>query len=227
MPKIDALLIKAIEAGASDVHVPANSPPIFRRFGQLKKMPIPPLAPKVTLALLHELLTPQQKTDFEANWELDFPYELPGRARFRCNALVQRHGVDLCFRIIRPNIPSFEELGLPTPHANLAVGSGTQAYQIGAIVTGTLLGSAALTTYAGLRWHRHPARTVLLLSCVLMAATGTGFASFTRFWPLLAVVVWVLTFFRDPVRVTPLRDGLVIAPADGYVCSVGRFAPPP
>ncbi|HTR96450.1 MAG TPA: UDP-N-acetylglucosamine 2-epimerase (non-hydrolyzing), partial [Candidatus Acidoferrales bacterium] len=30
----------------------------------------------------------------------------------------------------------FEELGLPLPHANLAVGSGTQAYQIGAIVTG-------------------------------------------------------------------------------------------
>ncbi len=32
----------------------------------------------------------------------------------------------------------FEELGLPTPHENLAVGSGTQAYQIGAIVTGLI-----------------------------------------------------------------------------------------
>lgn len=32
----------------------------------------------------------------------------------------------------------FEELGLPTPHTNLAVGSGTQAYQIGAIVTGLI-----------------------------------------------------------------------------------------
>jgi predicted MFS family arabinose efflux permease len=43
--------------------------------------------------------------------------------------------------------------------------------------------------YAGLRWHHHPARTVLLLSCGLMAATGTGFGIFTRFWPLLAVAV--------------------------------------
>jgi UDP-N-acetylglucosamine 2-epimerase (non-hydrolysing) len=32
----------------------------------------------------------------------------------------------------------FEELGLPTPHENLSVGSGTQAYQIGAIVTGLI-----------------------------------------------------------------------------------------
>jgi len=30
----------------------------------------------------------------------------------------------------------FEELGLPAPHTNLEVGSGTQAYQVGAIVTG-------------------------------------------------------------------------------------------
>lgn len=32
----------------------------------------------------------------------------------------------------------FEELGIPTPHANLAVGSGSQAYQIGAIISGVL-----------------------------------------------------------------------------------------
>ncbi len=67
------------------------------------------------------------------------------------------------------------------------LGFGT--VQIGAIVTGTLLGSAALTLWAGLRWHHHPARTVLLASCALMAITGTGFGAFTRFWPLLAVAV--------------------------------------
>lgn len=66
---------------------------------------------------------------------------------------------------------------------------GFSTVQIGAVVTGTLLGSAALTMYAGVRWHRHPARTVLLLSCLLMAATGTGFGLFTQFWPLLAIAV--------------------------------------
>ncbi len=66
---------------------------------------------------------------------------------------------------------------------------GFSALQIGAIVTGTLIGSAALTLYAGLRWHRHPARTVLLSSCGLMALTGTGFTLVDRFWPLLAIAV--------------------------------------
>ena len=38
---------------------------------------------------------------------------------------------------------------------------------------------------------------------------------------------WCVYFFRDPPRVTPLREGLVIAPADGVVSFVGRAAPPP
>jgi phosphatidylserine decarboxylase len=51
-------------------------------------------------------------------------------------------------------------------------------------------------------------------------------------WPPLGWIgalatLWCAYFFRDPPRVTPLREGLVVSPADGYVCSVGRFAPPP
>ena len=51
-------------------------------------------------------------------------------------------------------------------------------------------------------------------------------------WPPLGwigalLTVWCTYFFRDPPRVTPLREGLVVSPADGYVCSVGRFVPPP
>ena len=51
-------------------------------------------------------------------------------------------------------------------------------------------------------------------------------------WPPLgavgvALTLWCAYFFRDPPRITPLREGLVVAPADGIVCSIGRFAPPP
>jgi phosphatidylserine decarboxylase len=40
------------------------------------------------------------------------------------------------------------------------------------------------------------------------------------------LTVWCIWFFRDPPRVTPLRDGIVVAPADGHVCGVVRAAPP-
>ncbi len=46
-------------------------------------------------------------------------------------------------------------------------------------------------------------------------------------WIGALATLWCAYFFRDPARVTPDRDGLVVAPADGYVCSIGAFAPPP
>jgi phosphatidylserine decarboxylase len=45
-------------------------------------------------------------------------------------------------------------------------------------------------------------------------------------WPVLIAIAWCAYFFRDPWRVSPLRAGLVLAPADGLVVSVGP-APPP
>jgi predicted MFS family arabinose efflux permease len=64
---------------------------------------------------------------------------------------------------------------------------GFNAFQIGVIVTATLLGSAALTLWAGLRLARVGARSVLLASCGLMAFTGLGFSAVTRFLPLVIV----------------------------------------
>ena len=64
---------------------------------------------------------------------------------------------------------------------------GFSGAQIGIIVTATLLGSAALTLVAGFRFTRFGARSVLLWSCVLMAATGLGFGSVTWFWPLVVI----------------------------------------
>jgi phosphatidylserine decarboxylase len=45
-------------------------------------------------------------------------------------------------------------------------------------------------------------------------------------WVGVIATLWCLYFFRDPWRVTPTRDGLVIAPADGLVVSLGPATPP-
>ena len=65
-----------------------------------------------------------------------------------------------------------------------------------------------------------------------IAAFAVGSLILHWIWPPLGwigalLTVWCVYFFRDPPRVTPLREGLVVSPADGYVCSVGRFVPPP
>jgi len=66
---------------------------------------------------------------------------------------------------------------------------GFTPLEVGAIVTGTLLGSAALTIALGLVGYRYTRRHVLLGAAALMLATGVGFAILRSFWPLLAVAV--------------------------------------
>lgn len=45
-------------------------------------------------------------------------------------------------------------------------------------------------------------------------------------WLGLGLTVWCYYFFRDPVRAVPLRDGLVVSPADGIVSLIGPATPP-
>jgi MFS family permease len=66
---------------------------------------------------------------------------------------------------------------------------GFSSFRIGAIVFGTLFGSAALTLWIGLLNNRLSRRSVLLGASVLMFATGLGFGFFTSFWPLFFIAV--------------------------------------
>jgi phosphatidylserine decarboxylase len=62
---------------------------------------------------------------------------------------------------------------------------------------------------------------------------GFALASLVLFWiwsPLgwigTLLTVWCALFFRDPVRVTPVREGIVVAPADGRVSMITQVLPP-
>jgi phosphatidylserine decarboxylase len=46
-------------------------------------------------------------------------------------------------------------------------------------------------------------------------------------WIATGLTVWCALFFRDPERVTPVREGLVVAPADGRVSKIINAVPPP
>ncbi|MFA5949877.1 MAG: phosphatidylserine decarboxylase [Hyphomicrobium sp.] len=45
-------------------------------------------------------------------------------------------------------------------------------------------------------------------------------------WVMALVTCWIIYFFRDPDRVTPLRDGLILSPADGRVSLIEKVRPP-
>ncbi len=64
----------------------------------------------------------------------------------------------------------------------------------------------------------------------LIAAALSGFCAFiaweTLAWPLGVLVLGILAFFRDPVRVTPQGERYIVAPADGLVTLIQQVEPP-
>jgi phosphatidylserine decarboxylase len=46
-------------------------------------------------------------------------------------------------------------------------------------------------------------------------------------WLLVGLTIWVLAFFRDPIRTTPRGGNLIVAPADGLITLIAKVPPPP
>ncbi len=64
------------------------------------------------------------------------------------------------------------------------------------------------------------------IAIAVVAAIAFGFLWVPLFWLLLIVALWICYFFRDPERVTPIRDGLVVSPADGRISMIAPAVPP-
>jgi len=111
--QIDDLLRTAVERDASDIHFKAESPPLFRIYGELIPTDLPPLTPEEARRLSYVVLSAEERALFEQNWELDMGYEIEGLARFRVNVFVQRGMVGSVFRVIPLRIQTIEQLGLP------------------------------------------------------------------------------------------------------------------
>jgi phosphatidylserine decarboxylase len=71
--------------------------------------------------------------------------------------------------------------------------------------------------------HREGYRFVAVFAA---ATAGLFWLAEPLGWIGVCLTVWCYYFFRDPPRVTPLRDGLVISPADGVVSMIGPAIPP-
>ena len=69
------------------------------------------------------------------------------------------------------------------------IGLGFTPFEVGAIATGTLLGSGVLALVVGSRANRIGPQVLLVAAAVVMGATGLGFATITSFWPLLVVAI--------------------------------------
>ena len=111
---IFSLIGLAKAKGASDVHLVASSPPLFRINGLLEPVAdMAPLTPDDINQALTQITTPEERADFEQHLELDLGYTLPDVGRIRCNAAKQRGTTSLAIRLLPLDIPTIDELNLP------------------------------------------------------------------------------------------------------------------
>src|SRR3954465_9045796 len=112
-PNLQALLKAMLDKGASDLHIPAASPPRLRIDNELVRLQTDPLTPVDTKTLCYSVMNDAQKLRFEEDLEIDFSFGIRGMARFRANVYLQQSCVAGAFRIVPYQIIPLEDLGLP------------------------------------------------------------------------------------------------------------------
>ena len=113
MAEIDLLLKKAVELGASDLHLATGAQPIYRLNGELQKMDAAELSDQETRRLLGEIMTAAQFEKLAQLSDVDFAYAIPEIGRFRTNVFVQTRGIGAVFRVIPQRLVPLEDLNLP------------------------------------------------------------------------------------------------------------------
>jgi twitching motility protein PilT len=111
---LDHVLGAARQLGASDVHLKAGLPPVFRIKGDLRTLrDTPPLTAEVIGTFAVNLMNDKQRETFDKHHDADLSYGTPDGVRYRVNVFKQRGVTGMVLRIIPPEVPSFEKLNLP------------------------------------------------------------------------------------------------------------------
>ncbi|WP_341797012.1 MULTISPECIES: PilT/PilU family type 4a pilus ATPase [unclassified Pseudomonas] len=106
------LLARAVDAGASDLHLAAGQIPMLRLEGDLQRMNLPALVPADLAEGMAPLLAEHQRRQWAQGDELDLALELPALGRFRLNLFRQLNGPGATFRLIPGRIATLDELDL-------------------------------------------------------------------------------------------------------------------
>lgn len=157
--ELNDILTVAIKGGASDIHLKAGLPPMFRIDGSLVPLKdAKRLAPEDIGRMAVSIMNNFQKEKFKDESEIDLAYGVPGLGRFRVNVFMQRGTVGIVFRVIPFKIMTIEQLNLPKILEKIA------AEERGLVlVTGTT-GSGKSTTLAALIDHINANRTAHILT---------------------------------------------------------------
>jgi twitching motility protein PilT len=111
---IDRLLMRMLEAGASDLHLATAAPPSVRVHGEIRALGDDPAFDESSLLELLRVIMPEKnRREFEEKNDTDFAHAIAGASRFRINVFRDRKGPGAVVRAIPFQIMTPEQIGLP------------------------------------------------------------------------------------------------------------------
>jgi twitching motility protein PilU len=146
---LDELLAELKTRGGSDLYLTADSAPLFRLNGATTPAVDVILEAAQVDALIRAALPEQAMREFDHTHELNAARVITGVGRFRLNVFMQRGQIGLVARLIRMDVPTADELGLPASLKKLVM------EKRGLILVTGATGSGKSTTLAALIDHRN------------------------------------------------------------------------
>jgi twitching motility protein PilT len=155
---LNGLLMRAVELGATDIHLKVGQPPICRIDGDLNPMAdVPPFDDDALAEVLRTVgrRSPEKLAHFDDVGDLDIAYQDGDLPRFRVNAYRQRSATSFAFRVIPKTVPSFEQLNLPVGVQKLAHEHRGLILVTGATGSGKTTTLAAMIDYMNRNRKQH------------------------------------------------------------------------
>jgi twitching motility protein PilT len=158
MARIDAFLKLGLAQGCSDLHLAVGVPPMLRMHGDLMPIKFRDLGESELESYINEVLTKSQLETFRRGQDLDFSYVSTEGGRFRVNVFRKETGIGAAFRSIPLQIPTIDQLGLPSIVRKLC------DYHQGMILVTGSTGTGKSTTLASMIDYLNSTRSVNIIS---------------------------------------------------------------
>jgi twitching motility protein PilU len=149
------LLRLMIAKKASDLFITSGFPPAMKVDGKMTPVSNQSLTGQQAKEIAHSIMNDKQALEFDATKECNFALGIPGVARFRVNAFVQRGSAGLVFRTITTKIPSFDDLGLPEILKDIAMTKHGLVIFVGGTGSGKSTSLAAMVGYRNENSYGH------------------------------------------------------------------------
>ncbi len=149
------LLRLMIGKKASDMFITAGFPPAMKIDGKMTPISQQILSAQQAREIGRSIMNDKQAAEFDATSECNFAIGLPGVARFRVSAFVQRGSVGMVFRTIATKIPKFEELKLPEVLKDIAMTKRGLVIFVGGTGSGKSTSLAAMIGYRNENSYGH------------------------------------------------------------------------